>query len=112
MKQTNTAPVVVTDQDFMDEVIKSEQPVLVDFWADWCGPCKMLGPIIESLSAEYEGRAKIAKVDVDANRQVAMQYGIRSIPTVMVFDKGQVVDTLVGVRPKNDYAGSLEKVLV
>ena len=111
MNQTETHPIAVTDQDFMDQVIKSEQPVLVDFWAEWCGPCKALGPIIESLTADYEGKARIAKMDVDANQQVAMQYGIRSIPTVMVFDKGQIVDTLVGVRPKADYAASLDKVV-
>lgn len=111
MNQTQIHPVAVTDQDFMDEVIKSEQPVLVDFWAEWCGPCKALGPILESLTAEYDGKAKIAKVDVDANQQVAMQYGIRSIPTVILFDKGQIVDTLVGVRPQADYAASLDKVL-
>ena len=111
MNQTDTHPIAVTDQDFMDQVIKSEQPVLVDFWAEWCGPCKALGPIIESLTADYEGKARVAKIDVDANQQVAMQYGIRSIPTVMVFDKGQIVDTLVGVRPKAEYAASLDKVV-
>jgi thioredoxin 1 len=111
MNQTATHPVAVTQQDFEEQVLKSDQPVLVDFWAEWCGPCRALGPVIASLSSEFEGRAKIAKVDVDANQQIAMQFGIRSIPTVMLFDKGQVVDTFVGVRPKGDYATSLEKAL-
>ena len=85
--------------------------MLVDFWAEWCGPCRVLGPVIESLSDEYDGQVKVAKVDVDANQQVAMQFGIRSIPTVVLFDKGQVVDTFVGVRPKTDYDASLQKLI-
>ena len=100
-----------TTDNFQSEVIESSQPVLVDFWAEWCAPCRALGPIIESLSAEYEGRVTIAKLDVDANQQVAMRYGIRSIPTVMLFDKGQIVDTFIGVRPKADYETGLQKVL-
>ena len=111
MNQTATHPEAVTDQDFGDKVLRSSEPVLVDFWAEWCGPCRMLGPVIESLAAEYDGRVRVAKVDVDANQQVAMQFGIRSIPTVMLFDNGQVVDTVVGVRPKSDYADAIDKVL-
>ncbi len=111
MKQTATHPEVVTDQDFGDKVLRSSEPVLVDFWAEWCGPCRMLGPVIDALAAEYDGRVRVAKVDVDANQQVAMQYGVRSIPTVMLFDNGQVVDTIVGVRPKSDYAGAIEKLV-
>ena len=111
MNQTATHLIPVTDASFAEEVLKSDQPVLVDFWAEWCAPCRALGPIVESLSADYEGRAKIAKVDIDANQQIAMQFGIRSIPTVMLFDKGQIVDTFVGVRPKSDYAAALKKVL-
>ena len=110
MNQTANKPIAVTDADFMDQVIRSDQPVLVDFWAEWCGPCKALGPVVQSLSEDYAGKAKIAKVDVDANQQIAMQFGIRSIPTVMIFDKGQVVDTLIGVRPKADYQASLDKL--
>ena len=111
MNDTATQPVAVTDNDFGEQVIHSGTPVLVDFWAEWCGPCRALGPVIETLSEEYAGQVKIAKVDVDANPQVAMQYGIRSIPTVMLFDKGQIVDTFIGVRPKSDYAASLDKVV-
>lgn len=110
MNQSATRPVAVTDTDFTQQVLQSDKPVLVDFWAEWCAPCRMLGPIIEQLSDEYDGKVKIAKLDVDANQQVAMQFGIRSIPTVMLFDKGQVVDMLVGVRPKADYEASLKKV--
>ena len=110
MNDTSKHPVAITDKDFMEQVIQSDKPVLVDFWAEWCGPCKMLTPIIEELSEKYDGKAKVAKVDVDTNQQIAMQFGIRSIPTIMVFDKGQVVDTIIGVRPKADYEASLDKL--
>ncbi len=110
MNDTSKHPIAVTDQDFAEKVIESDVPVLVDFWAEWCGPCKMLTPVIEELSDKYDGKARIAKVDVDTNQQIAMQFGIRSIPTVMVFDKGQIVDTLIGVRPKADYEASLDKL--
>lgn len=111
MNESATHAVAVTDKDFANEVLQSDTPVLVDFWAEWCGPCRVLGPVIESLSQEYDGKVKVAKVDVDSSQQVAMQYGIRSIPTVMLFDKGQIVDTIVGVRPKSDYESSLKKIL-
>jgi len=111
MNETASHPIAVTDSDFAEQVIRSEQPVLVDFWAEWCAPCHALGPAIESLAADYEGRAVVAKIDIDANQEVARQFGIRSIPTVMLFDKGQVVDTFVGVRPKADYAESLDKLV-
>lgn len=110
MNQTAIHPIAVTDQDFDEQVLKAELPVLVDFWAEWCAPCRALGPIIESLSTEYDGSVKVAKLDVDANPQVAAHYGIRSIPTVLLFDNGQIVDNFVGVRPKTDYAVVLDNL--
>ncbi|MCA0445221.1 MAG: thioredoxin [Bacteroidetes bacterium] len=93
-------PVNVTDSTFEQEVIKSSEPVLVDFWAAWCGPCKMIAPILEEMVPEYAGKLKIAKVDVDSNPVIATKYGIRSIPTLLVFKNGVVVDQIVGAMPK------------
>ncbi|MFA6456661.1 MAG: thioredoxin [Bacteroidota bacterium] len=93
-------PVIVTDGNFKSEVLDSQTPVLVDFWATWCGPCKMIAPIIEELATEYDGKMKFGKLDVDANPQVSMQFGIRSIPTLLVFKGGKVVDQIVGAMPK------------
>ena len=90
----------VTDANF-DEVINSDKPVLVDFWAEWCGPCKMIGPIVEELAGDYEGKAIIAKMDVDMNPQIPAKFGIRSIPTLLVFKNGQVVDKQIGAVPKS-----------
>jgi thioredoxin 1 len=112
MNNAATRPVEVSDQDFEQQVLKSDQPVLVDFWAEWCGPCRALGPVIESLAGQYAGKAIVAKVDVDANQLVAAKYGIRSIPTVMLFHKGEIVDTFVGVRPRADYESSLSRHIV
>ena len=93
----------VTDATFDEVVLKSDKPVMVDFWAAWCGPCRMVGPIMEQLHSEYEGKAIIAKVDVDANQQFAAKYGVRNIPTVLVFKNGEVVEKQVGVAPKSVY---------
>lgn len=90
----------VTDATFEAEVLKSDKPVLVDFWAEWCGPCRMIAPVVEEMAGEYEGKAKIAKLDVDANPQVSMTFGIRSIPTLLIFKNGKIVDQIVGAVPK------------
>jgi thioredoxin 1 len=92
-------------------VLKANQPVLVDFYADWCGPCRMLAPTIEKLAQEYQGRVIVCKVDVDNLSSIAGQYGIEGIPAVFVFDKGKVVERLVGVRPQRDYAQALDRIL-
>lgn len=91
----------VTDATFEAEVLKSSTPVLVDFWAEWCGPCRMIGPVVEEMAGEYEGKAKITKVDVDSNPQISMKFGIRSIPTLLIFKNGQIVDQIVGAVPKS-----------
>ena len=97
----------LTDANF-DEVIKSDKPVLVDFWAEWCGPCKMIGPVVEELAGDYEGRAVIAKLNVDENPQVTARFGVRSIPTLLVFKNGQIVDKQVGAVPKSVLASKLQ----
>ena len=95
-----TAPRAVTDSDFEQEVLEADTPVLVDFWAEWCAPCKMVAPVLEDLADEYDGKIKFTKVDVDTNPQTAMKYGIRSIPTLLVFKGGSPVDQVVGAVPK------------
>ncbi|TYA69990.1 thioredoxin [Seonamhaeicola marinus] len=101
----------ITDATFEETVLKSDKPVLVDFWAAWCGPCRMVGPIIEEISGDYEGKAVVGKVDVDANQEFAAKYGVRNIPTVLVFKDGEVIDRKVGVAPKNSYTEAIDALL-
>jgi len=97
-----------TDDNFDQEVLKSDEPVLVDFWAVWCGPCRLIAPAVEEVSVEYQGRAKVGKLDLDANPNVAMQFGIRSIPTLLIFKNGEVVERIVGAVPKHEIVSALE----
>ena len=101
----------ITDASFEEVVLKSDKPVLVDFWATWCGPCRMLGPVIEEIATEYEGRVVVGKVDVDSNQDYAAKYGVRNIPTVLVFQNGEVVGRQVGVAPKKTYTDALDGLL-
>ncbi|MEM9386337.1 MAG: thioredoxin [Pseudomonadota bacterium] len=101
----------LNDGNFEQEVINSDVPVLVDFWAEWCGPCRMLTPLIEQLSSSYEGRAKVAKLNVDEAQQVAMKFNVRSIPTVILFKDGKVQDTMVGIKKQSDYEQGLDALL-
>lgn len=101
----------ITDANFEELVMNSDKPVLVDFWAAWCGPCKMLVPVVEQIATEYEGRAVIGKMDVDANQKYAAQFGVRNIPTVLVFQNGELVGRQVGVAPKNVYTEVIDKLL-
>jgi thioredoxin 1 len=102
--------ITLTKANFDAEVLKSQNPILVDFWAEWCGPCKMLGPILDELAGEYDGRVRIGKVNIDEFQELAAQYGIRSIPTLLLFKQGQVAEQLVGLRSKRDLKASFDRV--
>jgi len=104
-------PIDVTDQDFESEVLNSKEPVVVDFWAEWCAPCKAISPIMKDLAGEYEGRVKVMKVNVDDCHQISAKFNIRSIPTVLAFQNGQVVEQLQGQRPKNAFKEMIDKLL-
>ncbi|QED38774.1 thioredoxin [Antarcticibacterium arcticum] len=101
----------ITDANFEETVLKSDKPVMVDFWAAWCGPCRMVGPIIDDISKDYDGKAVVGKLDVDANQEFAAKYGVRNIPTVLIFQNGEVVGRQVGVAPKTTYAEALDALL-
>jgi thioredoxin 1 len=98
----------ITDANFEELVLKSDKPVLVDFWAEWCGPCRMVGPLVEEISHEYAGKAVVGKVDVDSNPNISMQFGIRNIPTILFFKGGKMVDKVVGAVPKAQMAQKLD----
>ena len=100
----------LTQANFAAEVLNTPAPVLVDFWAEWCGPCKMIGPILDELAEEYAGRVKIGKVNIDHEQGLAAQYGVRAIPTLLLFHQGQVADQMVGLRSKRDLKASLARV--
>ena len=100
-----------SDSNFQDEVLNSEIPVLVDFYADWCGPCKMMSPVVDELSKEYEGRVKVGKLNVDENTNVAQQYRVMSIPTILLIKNGEVVDQVVGAVPKAQLSGKIDSIL-
>src|SRR5437867_10843152 len=102
----------LTQENFAEQVLQSYTPVLVDFWAEWCGPCKMIAPILDELADEYQGRVKIGKLNIDDHQSLATEYGIRAIPTLLLFHEGQVAEQIVGLRSKRDLKASFEKVSV
>ena len=103
--------VEITDENFESEVINSDKPVLIDFWAVWCGPCEAIAPIVEELSVEYEGKLKVGKLNVDDNQQTSIKFGVRSIPTLLIFKNGKLADTIIGAVPKSNIVNKLKAVL-
>jgi len=103
--------VTFSDANFDEEVLASDKPVLVDFWAEWCGPCKALTPLIDELAAEYKGKVKVGKVDTDANREISVRFSVSAIPTVMVFKGGELVEKFVGLRGKKDFKAALDRII-
>ena len=104
-------PIIFTDDNFNTEVLKSDIPVVVDFWATWCGPCRMIAPIMEELAEKYVGKVKIGKIDVDENQQTAIKYGVRSIPTVLILKGGEVIDSVIGAVPKTMFIDKIQKLI-
>jgi len=104
-------PVEITDDNFETEVIKSDKPVLIDFWAVWCGPCKLIAPIVEEIAVEYDGRIKVGKLDVDSNQQTSIKFGVRSIPTLLLFKDGKLKETIIGAVPKKNIIDKLNSAL-
>ncbi len=103
--------IAINEENFETEVLKATHPVLIDFWAIWCGPCKMIAPIVDELARDYEGQIKVGKCDVDSNQSIAIKYGIRSIPTLLLFKNGQVVDQIIGAVPKHFIKEKIDKAL-
>ncbi|MCG6914846.1 thioredoxin [bacterium BMS3Abin03] len=101
----------ITDDNFEEEVLKSDKPVLIDFWAVWCGPCRMIAPIVEELATEYEGKVKIGKLDVDSNQQTSIKFGVRSIPTILIFKNGEIKETIIGAVPKKNIVEKLDALI-
>jgi thioredoxin 1 len=104
-------PITITDENFQSEVINSAEPVLIDFWAAWCSPCRMIAPIVEELAGEFSGKVKVGKLDIDNNQQTSIEYGVRSIPTLLIFKDGKVRDTIIGAVPKTNIVQKLNAVL-
>ena len=111
LQKLNNMALELNDSIFEEKVLKSDKPVLVDFWAEWCGPCRMVGPIIDELSKDFEGKAVVGKIDVDANQEFAAKYGVRNIPTVLLFKDGELVSRQVGVAPKKTYEDAINAAL-